>query len=226
MGKGSNKHLNNILQKAGGGLPRVKVRERLTEAEAFAVECALIAAIGRSPQGPLANLTDGGEGTSGHKFKATAETRARMSAAQKRRKRKPLSRETRLKISLALSGKTLSDAHKEKLRKLRLGWKHPDTVRAKMAKAARGKKRPKFSAEWCRKISESNKGVKRSKQTRQRMSKAQKGRKKSANARAAMSVSAKKAAQRPERRQQILRALEIGRARLALVRGPNSVLEA
>jgi hypothetical protein len=45
-----------------GEIPKIKLREHLTEAEAIATEIALIAAIGRYPEGPLFNQTNGGEG--------------------------------------------------------------------------------------------------------------------------------------------------------------------
>lgn len=47
-----------------GDLPRVKVREALTEAEAFEVEVALISALGRLDlkTGPLTNMSEGGTG--------------------------------------------------------------------------------------------------------------------------------------------------------------------
>ena len=47
-----------------GDLPRVKHRENLPEGEAFAIEVALIAALGRIDlkTGPLANMSDGGTG--------------------------------------------------------------------------------------------------------------------------------------------------------------------
>lgn len=46
-------------------VPKLKVREKLLENEAFETEIALIAAIGRFPAGPLVNMTDGGEGGGG-----------------------------------------------------------------------------------------------------------------------------------------------------------------
>ena len=60
-----NEHLARIFAKAGGRLPKIKVRENLTETEALATEVALIAAIGRGKNGPLVNMTDGGEGVTG-----------------------------------------------------------------------------------------------------------------------------------------------------------------
>jgi len=76
-------------------VPMVKVRDGLTEREAFETEIALIYAIGRQPFGPLTNCTDGGEGQAG----ASAETRAKIAAA---RSGKPLSLEHRKGLSKAL----------------------------------------------------------------------------------------------------------------------------
>jgi hypothetical protein len=61
-------------------IPKVKIRENVSEEEAIAVEMSLVAAIGRSDrgQGPLTNLTDGGEGTSGRKH--SLSSRMKMSA--------------------------------------------------------------------------------------------------------------------------------------------------
>ena len=70
-----NTHLMRIIKKYGE-LATVKVRSGLTEEEAFQVEIALISAIGRSPYGPLANLTDGGEGTSGVSEATIAKAKA------------------------------------------------------------------------------------------------------------------------------------------------------
>lgn len=56
-----NPHLKHIIRAAGGDLPKLKIRENLTEAEAFAFERMLIASIGREAHGgPLVNQTDGG----------------------------------------------------------------------------------------------------------------------------------------------------------------------
>lgn len=77
------KYLRNIFNKAGGKLPVVKIREGLTDAEACSTEIAFIAAIGRIDlgTGPLVNLCEGGQGLAGHI--KSAETRAKLSAANK-----------------------------------------------------------------------------------------------------------------------------------------------
>ena len=43
-------------------IPKVKIAEDITEQEALEIEIAFIQAIGRFPDGPLVNMTDGGEG--------------------------------------------------------------------------------------------------------------------------------------------------------------------
>lgn len=63
----TNKHKVGVIRKiwAGGGeVVKEKIYETYDEQEALEVEQALIASIGRSN---LTNLTDGGEGTSGHR---------------------------------------------------------------------------------------------------------------------------------------------------------------
>lgn len=158
-------------------LPRVKIREGLTEAEAFETEIALIAVIGRYPNGPLANLTDGGEGPVGRKFSELS--RQRMSVAHRGKK---LSREQVEKTAAKLRGrklgprksphwslgkkatpehkKNMSEAQKRRWRNMdvqqrehllkNLGNTTPET-RAKLSAAHKGK--PK-SKEHCLKISE------------------------------------------------------------------------
>lgn len=105
-----NHRLLNIFAKAerlGIEVPAVKIRENLTETEAFMIERAFIAAIGRRPHGTLVNLTDGGEGVSGHVH--SAESRAKMSLAAKGRPGphtgRKLSAEHRAALSVAKLGK-------------------------------------------------------------------------------------------------------------------------
>lgn len=66
-----------------GYLPKKKLAEGLSESEAFALETHCIVTIGRQDigAGPLLNMTDGGEGASGHR--QTPEDRAKKSAANR-----------------------------------------------------------------------------------------------------------------------------------------------
>lgn len=89
---GSNPYLCNIIKKyrrKGLAMVATIVRDKLTEDEAFATEIALIQAIGRKDQGkgPLANLTDGGEGTSGAHFKHSQESVERSALKRRGAKR-------------------------------------------------------------------------------------------------------------------------------------------
>lgn len=115
--RSTNPHLANIVKLAKGELPKIKIREWLTEREAFAIEIAFIAAIGRETNGgPLVNLTDGGEGISGHKM--SAESLAKMSAASKGNKYcigRKASPETKAKQRAAKLGRTLTPEHRAKI---------------------------------------------------------------------------------------------------------------
>jgi hypothetical protein len=104
-----NPHLTAILKAAGGDLPRVRVRQSLTEAQAFETEIAFIKAIGREVHGgPLVNMTDGGDGPAGHRH--TEETRAKF--------RHPLSDDHKRLLSLnhqGMLGKTHSEEARRKI---------------------------------------------------------------------------------------------------------------
>lgn len=82
-------------------IPKVKLHEGLTEVTAHTYEIALIAAIGRRPNGPLVNMTDGGDGASG--AKRSPQTLAKMSAAMRGKSPTP---EHRAKIAATLRSKT------------------------------------------------------------------------------------------------------------------------
>jgi hypothetical protein len=98
----TNAHLWNIIQKAGGSLPKLKVREGLTKAEAIETEKALINAIGRRDlkSGPLVNRTDGGDGI----FNPSKSTRRRIGSGQSQLGQ-PRSLESREKRRQTLSGR-------------------------------------------------------------------------------------------------------------------------
>lgn len=159
-----NKHVANIFKRArrlGLDVPKIKVREGLSEADAFIAEIALISAIGRSDKkrGTLANRTDGGEGSSGlvysqeHREKIRAASIGRYHSEEARRlmseiaKRRP--EEHLQKISVALKGRPLPEWHKQKL-KLAHKSRKPisEETRAKMRTAQQARRhRDKVSVE-------------------------------------------------------------------------------
>jgi len=66
-GRSSRDAVVNRLQASGFEVPRVKVAENLSRIQAAEIEIALIAAIGRWPDGPLVNASNGGDGVAGIK---------------------------------------------------------------------------------------------------------------------------------------------------------------
>lgn len=135
------------------------VIDELDESAAFIYERALIAVIGRRDlgTGPLFNLTNGGEGTTGPRLNFIPWNKG-----------KTLSPEHLQKISDTLKGRIFSEEHRRKISES--GCKNP---------GKRG------SVEWIRKQREShlgqpawNKGKKHSKETRQKISEALKKRNK------------------------------------------------
>lgn len=154
------RHIRNIIKKHGD-LPKLKIRDGLTEMEAFAVEIALIAAIGRAPNGPLVNMTDGGEGTSGREMSAAA--RAAISAAQRGRK---ATDEARARLRASHLGKKASP---EAIAKMKASCQpagarspHPPESYAKQAAKLRGRK---LSAEHRARIGAAGRGRKASPET-------------------------------------------------------------
>ncbi len=167
---GRSSYLQKVINKAreqGLELPRLKLAENLTEQKAFEYERAFIAAIGRVAHGgPLANLTDGGEGASGaiftddHRSKLSAkkkgipkteaqkaaikagmrtpESIARQSAGQKKRFERSDERE---KNSLRSRGKCspAKAAHLENLRTLHLGRKNSAETIERMRVSAKAR---------------------------------------------------------------------------------------
>jgi hypothetical protein len=107
MGKGRRVHDHTLPKQRSGGGPRASalretmqkigfipfhiVQRDLLRPAACALEKALIAAFSRLPDGPLVNLTDGGEGGVGRRpgWRHTPEAKAKMSAALRGRKQSP-----------------------------------------------------------------------------------------------------------------------------------------
>jgi hypothetical protein len=127
-GKHYNKHLAHIVVKANGELPKVKIRQALTSAEACEIEIAFIKAIGRQIDGgPLVNLTDGGDGKQNYVTppetrekirqsnigkKHSDETRALMSE----QRRVPKSPRHVANQAASQRGKIISEEHRSQMR--------------------------------------------------------------------------------------------------------------
>ena len=169
---GKNHYKNNKIKKIlfeGHDLKKyiIKVDENLSEQEAFELEIKLISLIGRKNDGPLTNLTDGGEGMCGYKF--SDETKKKMSESATG---KIMSIESRKKMSKAKKGKNFSKNHKEKISKGNKNKFVSDETKKKMSESA---KRKYENIEERIKISKSLKGKKKSKETKKKMSEAKKG---------------------------------------------------
>lgn len=101
----------------------------------------------------LYNLTAGGEGTAGYIM--SEESRAKMRLAWESRKRKPISEETRAKISAAAKKNGISPETRAKMLASRAGYRHsPETIE----KIREKKKRENLSPETRAKLSYSSKG--------------------------------------------------------------------
>jgi hypothetical protein len=146
-----------IAMMSGLTRPAIKVRELLTECEAYALEIALIAELGRLDLGTGSLLNKNGGGAGG--VIPGPETRAKMRAAKKGWKPPPFSAEHRARLAAARKGVKLgplSEEHKAKLRAANVGRKHSDETRAKMRQSMRGLKR---SVEARARMNLSKKGV-------------------------------------------------------------------
>lgn len=175
-----NGHRSNVIKKLLreiGQVPKIKIAENLTEAEAHASEVKLIAIFGRHPNGPLVNKTDGGEGVVdcsgeiGRKISAakmghpvSAETRALLQAANLGTK---ASAETKEKMSMSMKGKQRAPEHNEKLAATKRGKPRPPHVGEAVRRAHLGRKQPPAQAA---KSAASRRGMKRSIATRMKIS--------------------------------------------------------
>lgn len=153
-----NKHKQSIIEKMRAlnlDVPAIRIADGISEDQAFEIEIALIAAIGRRRDcGPLANMTDGGEGPSG--FTHTAEARQKISEAGRRRVLSPATLE---KMSKSQKGRTFSPEHREKLRaKLKgfgRGRQVSESTRMKLSAVNKGRQR---TAEQRKKNGDARKG--------------------------------------------------------------------
>lgn len=133
---GYRQHIIRGMQERGIDVPKIKIHEELSEIAAHQYEIALIAAIGRRPHGPLVNQTDGGEGASG--FKATPETREKLSMARRGKKR-PIEWVTNQ--ANAKRGKKMSPEARANMILAKVGHKPSREAVEAAAAANRGKER-------------------------------------------------------------------------------------
>ena len=141
-----NKHFNRIRKKYGCYV--VKIKENLTEKEAFALEREIIEdyvfvfGYGINIKGYrdysdkkyLTNCTWGGEGVSGYKH--SEEAKQRMSESHKREN---LSEETIQKMSESHKGKQLSEEHKQNLSESHKGKQFSEEHKQNLSEALKGR---------------------------------------------------------------------------------------
>jgi hypothetical protein len=132
--RGERSHKANIIRKIireGGEVGYMFFAENLTEMQANVKEVEMISTIGRKPNGPLVNLTDGGEGVSG--LVRGPEWVAKIISIRRAKNNYAHTDATRQKISMNRKGKDLGHN--------RGGWKLSAETRAKMSASRTGMKR-------------------------------------------------------------------------------------
>lgn len=142
-----------------GGFTVSIVEENLTLAQAIEREKHYIQKIGRRDKGlgTLVNLTDGGEYF--HGLTITAEHRRKLSEA---RLGKPMSEETKKKISMSSRGKKLTQTDKDNKSKAAMGHKVSEETRKKLSDFRMG-------------TTPSNKGIAMSYEQKEKLSLSKKG---------------------------------------------------
>jgi hypothetical protein len=151
-----NRFLKNKIAKVGVGDVQINLLcANLTEEQSFYLEEYYIAGIGRRDKGlgPLCNLTNGGDGSSG--LKTSEETKRKLSASLKGRK---FSDEHKRKLSIAGKSRVCSGETRLKISATRRSqnkhYKHSKEAKLKISVANKGKVR---SVESRKKMSESHK---------------------------------------------------------------------
>lgn len=146
--KEPNSYKNNIIRdmiKRGFDIPKNKIAEGLTKAEAVALEIKMIGEIGRWPDGPLVNATSGGDGVRDMTPELIARISRKVSAGLKgnqRRKGIPHSAETKARVSALLKGRPASQNTRMALLGNKRGAANkgkplPEVTKDKMKTAAR-----------------------------------------------------------------------------------------
>jgi hypothetical protein len=132
-------HKNNLILKMQSAgiteIPKAKLYKHATKSEAIALEIELIRQIGRQPNGPLLNETDGGEGILGLSKEMLAARAAKIAEALHRP-------ETKAKLSAAALGKKLgprTEAQKAAISAAVKGFRHTAEAIAKIAAASRSR---------------------------------------------------------------------------------------
>jgi hypothetical protein len=162
-----NKYHTNIVNKYGK--ENIIVRSMLCRSEQHALdlEVKMIAAL-RNGGVKLTNMTDGGEGASG--YITSEETRIKLSVANTGKIR---SDETRAKISVAATGRVISEETREKLSTSHKGNAISDETKAKIKAAAIGRVK---SEEHRAKLAAAQTGKVYSEESKAKMSASKKGR--------------------------------------------------
>jgi NUMOD3 motif len=132
----TNSYLKSIIEKTHLPLICIKIRDGLSESDAFDLEVIFIAAIGRRKHGgTLANMTDGGEGITGARH--TDESKGKIRAANLGKKWGPDFSEkikagnteaVRLVRSQKMKDRKLSQQHRERIREANFGQKRSDEM--------------------------------------------------------------------------------------------------
>jgi hypothetical protein len=143
--------------------------ENIKEIDAFNLEIYLICLYGRIDlkTGCLHNMTNGGDGSSGHI--KSQETRQKLSKALKG---KPLSEISKYHKSLAAKGRKLTNKQKASLLKANIGSKRTDAHKLAISKSLQGRK---FSTQHKENLRLSQLGKKASVESKKKMSDAKIG---------------------------------------------------